>query len=87
MGEADEVDKLASLFGCKARRLAASHLCLPLGVSSCAVWDAVGRFNRRLTSCKKSHSKGGRLVLINSTLEPSNLFHVPFYNSQKSETN
>ena len=90
VGETKDVDRATSLFGCKLGKLTTSYVGLPLGPPHklCGVWDTIEeRFKRKLTVWKNRYlSKGGRLVLMKSTLiKSSYLFYVPPYSPQKSE--
>ena len=72
IGGMEDVDRAIVLFGCKVRRFPTSYLGLPLGAPhrSIGVWNVIEeRFKRKLPTWKKQYlSKGGRLVLIKSTL-------------------
>ncbi|KAJ9677624.1 hypothetical protein PVL29_022550 [Vitis rotundifolia] len=78
VGEVEEVDRAAAVFGCKVGNLPTTYLGLPLGAphNSCRVWDGVEeRFKRKLATWKKQYlSKGGRLTLIKTTLS-----NLPIY--------
>ena len=66
------MEDVASMLGCKVRKLPTSYLGLPLGApyKSTRVWDVVEeRFRKRLSLWKRQYlSKGGRLTLLKSTL-------------------
>ena len=52
MREVEDVDRVASLFGCKVGRLPTSYLGAPH--KSCDVWDSIKeRFKRKLAAWKK----------------------------------
>ena len=78
VGETMDVNRATSLFGCKVGKLPTSYLGLPLGAPKkhCGVWDSIEeRFKRKLAVWKKHYlSKGGRLVLLKSTLS-----NLPIY--------
>ena len=78
VGMTKDVDRATSLFGCKLGKLTTSYVGLPLGPPHklCGVWDTIEeRFKRKLTVWKKRYlSKGGRLVLMKSTLS-----NLPIY--------
>jgi hypothetical protein len=81
IGEVDDIDSLASLFGCRVARLPMKYLGLPLGApyKSTAIWNGiVEKMERRLAGWKRLYlSKGGRLTLIKSTLSnlPTYFYH------------
>ena len=86
MRDVENPDLLALELGCKVGSLPTTYLGLPLGArhKSTMVWDAVEeKFRKRLALWKRQYiSKGGRLVLIRSTLScmPTNLmslFRIP----------
>ena len=72
IGETVDVNRATFLFGCRVGKLPTSYLGLPLGALNkhCGVWDSIEeRFKRKLVVWKKHYlSKGGRLVLLKSTL-------------------
>ncbi|RVW28234.1 hypothetical protein CK203_083667 [Vitis vinifera] len=72
VGRVDNIDDLAWDFGCRVGSLPSSYLGMPLGASfkSVTVWDGVERaFPKRLSMWKRQYlSKGGRAILIRSTL-------------------
>ena len=74
----EDVDRAATLFGCKVEKLPASYLGLPLGAphKSCGVWDVIKeRFKRNLATWKKQYlSKRRRLIPIKCTLS-----YLPIY--------
>ena len=72
IGEVDDVYALAEILGCKVGKLPMSYLGMPLGAShnSPSIWNPIlEKFERRLARWKKLFlSKGGRLMLLKSTL-------------------
>ena len=72
VGDKEDVDRAAVLFGCKVGRFPTSYQGLPFGAPhrSIGVSDVIDeRFKRKLAAWKKQYlSKGGRPVLIKSTL-------------------
>ena len=78
MGVVLNFENLARVLGCKVGFLPSCYLALPLGAAfkSPHVWDVVEeRFRKWLTLWKRKYlSKGGRLTLVKSTLQPPNLF-------------
>ncbi|RVW36082.1 hypothetical protein CK203_079668 [Vitis vinifera] len=72
MGRVENVEVLAFELGCKVGSLPSTYLGLPLGAphKSVAVWDGVEkRLRKRLALWKRQFiSKGGRIILIQSTL-------------------
>ena len=79
----EDVDKAVVLFGCNVGRFPTSYLHLPLGAPhrSIGVWDVIEeRFKRKLVAWKKQYlSKGGRLVLIKSTLSSLPIYFTSFF--------
>jgi hypothetical protein len=72
IGEVENVDRLASIFGCRVASLPMKYLGLPLGTpyKSTTIWnDIVEKMGRKLAGWKKMYiSKDGRLTMIRSTL-------------------
>ena len=72
VGRPENLEELALVIGCKVGMLSTTYLGLPLGApyNSLVDWDEVEeRFLKRLTLWKRQYiSKGGRLMLIRSTL-------------------
>ena len=84
--EVATVEELDLELGYKVGSLPTYYLGLPLGVNhkSVAAWDGVEeRYRKRLSHWKRNYlSKGGRLILIRSTLSSlpiycMSLFHLP----------
>jgi hypothetical protein len=78
VGNIDQVERLADIIGCGIACLPAKYLGLPLGASykSTYIWDGViEKIEHRLASWQMLYlSKGGRVILIKSTLA-----NVPTY--------
>ena len=78
VGRVENIDDLASEFGCRVGSLPSTYLGLPLGApfKTVSVWDGVEeRFCKRLAMWKRQYlSKGGRATLIRSTLS-----NLPIY--------
>ncbi|WKA01785.1 hypothetical protein VitviT2T_020047 [Vitis vinifera] len=72
VGRVENINDLALKFGCRVGSLPSTYLGLPLGApfKSISVWDGVEeRFRKRLAMWKRQYlSKGGRAILIRSTL-------------------
>ena len=88
IGEVDDVHALADILGCRVGSLPMSYLGMPLGAShnSFSIWNPIlEKFERKLAGWKKLYlSKGGRLMLLKSTLSslPTyflSLFTIPTY--------
>jgi len=94
IGEVDDVHALAEILGCKVGKLPMSYLGMPLGAShnSPSIWNPIlEKFERRLAGWKKLYlSKGGRLMLLKSTLSslPTyflSLFTIPTHVANRIE--
>ena len=72
IGDVPNVHVLAEILGCRIGSLPMTYLGMPLGVShkSPTIWNPIlERIERKLASWKKLYlSKGGRLMLLKSTL-------------------
>jgi hypothetical protein len=72
MGNVDNMGELAGILGCGTSSLPLKYLGIPLGASYKAksIWDViVEKMQRRLANWKGIYlSKGGRVILIKSTL-------------------
>ena len=72
VGEVDNLVSLAMVLGCRTRQLLSTYLGLPLGAphKSVAIWDVIEeRMRKKFAFWKRNYiSKGGRLILIKSTL-------------------
>ena len=72
VGEVEEMEEMAAELGCRVGSMPLVYLGLPLGAPNKAtsVWDGVEeRVRRRLALWKCQYiSKGGRLILIKSTM-------------------
>ena len=81
--EDSNIQDLASVLGCKVSSLPSTYLDLPLGAPFKFVhaWDAVEeRFQRRLALRKKQYmSKGGRLILLKSTLSSPPIYFMSLF--------
>ena len=86
VGDVEDMDRAAAVFGCKVGKFPTTYQGLPLGArhNLGSVWDVVEeRFKRNLAMWKKQYlSKGGRLTLIKSTLSNlpiyfMSLFEIP----------
>ena len=94
IGEVEEVDRLANIFGRRVAGLPMKYLGLPLEApyKSTTIWnDIIEKMERKLAGWKKMYlSKGGRLTLIKSTLSnlPTyflSLFPIPVSVANKLE--
>ena len=83
IGPMDNMEELASGLGCKAGSFLTSYLGLPLGAKHKAlgVWDSIEeRFRKRLASWKIQYiSKGGRAMLIRSTLSSLPIYYLSLF--------
>ena len=94
IGEVDDVHALADILGCRVGSLPMSYLGMPLGAShnSLSIWNPIlEKIERKLAGWKKLYlSKGGRLMLLKSTLSSLpiyflSLFTLPTYVANKIE--
>ena len=94
IGEADDVQALADILGCRVGTLPMSYHDMPLGAShnSLSIWNPIlEKIERKLAGWKKMYlSKRGRLMLLKSTLSslPTyflSLFTIPTYVVNKIE--
>ena len=93
-GEIVDVHALAEILGCRVGELPMSYLGMPLGAShnSPSIWNPIlEKFERKLAEWKKLYlSKGGRLILLKSTLSSLpiyflSLFTIPTHVANKIE--
>ena len=94
IGEVDDVQALADILGCRVGTLPISYLGMPLGAlhNSPSIWNPIlEKIGQKLAGWKKLYlSKGGRLMLLKSTLSslPTyflSLFTIPTYVANKIE--
>ena len=94
IGEVDDVHALADILECRVGTLPMSYLGMPLGGShnSPSIWNPIlEKFEQKLAGWKKLYlSKGGRLMLLKSTLSNLltyflSLFTIPTYVTNKIE--
>ena len=87
LGRVDNVESLAAELGCRVDSLPTLYLGLPLGAPHRAlgVWDSIEeRFRKRLSSWKRQYiSKGGRLILIRSTLSSLPIYFLSLFRMPK----
>ena len=87
LGRVDNVEELATEFGCGVGSLPSLYLGLPLGAPHRAlgVWDSIeDRFRRRLATWKRQYiSKGGRITLIRSTLSSLPIYFLSLFRMPK----
>ena len=95
IGEVPNVYVLAEILGCRIGSLPMTYLGMPLGAShkSSTIWNPIlEKFERKLAGWKKLYlSKGGRLMLLKSTLSSLltyylSLFTIPTHVANKIET-
>ena len=94
IGEADDMQALANILGCRVGTLPMSYHDMPLGAShnSPSIWNPIlEKIEQKLAGWKKLYlSKGGQLMLLKSTLSslPTyflSLFTIPTYVTNKIE--
>ncbi|RVW26614.1 hypothetical protein CK203_103918 [Vitis vinifera] len=87
VGEVEEMEEMAAELGCKVGSMPSVYLGLPLGArnKSAAVWDGVEeKMRRRLAHWKRQYiSKGGRLILIKSTMTSIPLYQMSLFRMPK----
>ena len=88
VGEVEEMEEMAAELGCKVGSMPCVYLGLPLGApnKSTAVWDGVEeKMRRRLAHWKHQYiSKGGRLILIKSTMASMSSYQMSLFCMPKS---
>ncbi|RVX10542.1 LINE-1 retrotransposable element ORF2 protein [Vitis vinifera] len=88
VGEVEEMEEMAAELGCKVGSMPSVYLGLPLRApnKSTAVWDGVEEnMRRRLAHWKRQYiSKGGRLILIKSTMASMTLYQMSLFRMPKS---
>jgi len=93
INEVDDVERLASIFGCRVAVLPMKYLGLPLGApyKSATICNGIVEMKMRFAGWKRLYlSKGRRLTLIKSTVSnlPTyylSLFHVPLSATNRIE--
>ncbi|RVW35996.1 putative ribonuclease H protein [Vitis vinifera] len=82
------MEEMAAELGCKVGSMPSVYLGLPLGApnKSTVVWDGVEeKMRRRLSHWKRQYiSKGGRLILIKSTMASIPLYQMSLFRMPKS---
>ena len=80
VGAVENANALVAELGCHTRSLSSTYLGLPLGAphKSVAVWDSIEeRMCKRLACWNRNYiSKGGRVILIKSTLASLPLYQM-----------
>ena len=83
IGDVHNMEEFAKVLGCKVGTLPTIYLGLPLGApyKSSRVWERVEeRFQKRLALWKRQYfSKGGRQMLIKSTLSNLSIYFMPLF--------
>ncbi|RVW23089.1 Retrovirus-related Pol polyprotein from transposon RE1 [Vitis vinifera] len=88
VGEVEEMEEMAAELGCKVGSMPSVYLGLPLGApnKNTSMWDGVEeKVRRRLALWKRQYiSKGGRLILIKSTMASMPLYQMSLFRMPKS---
>ncbi|RVW97682.1 putative ribonuclease H protein [Vitis vinifera] len=88
VGEVEEMEEMVAELGCKVGSMPSVYLGLPMGApnKSTVVWDGVEeKMRRRLAHWKCQYiSKGGRLILIKSTMASMPLYQMSLFRMPKS---
>ena len=83
IGEVDDVHVLVEILGCRVGTLHMSYLGMPLGTSykSPSIWNPILEIiERKLAKWKKLYlSKGGRLMLLKSTLSSLSTYFLSLF--------
>jgi hypothetical protein len=83
VGHVPNVTELASILGCRVSAFPLTYLGLPLGATfkRKTIWNSVvERMEKRLVGWKKLYlSKGGRLILIKSTLSSLPSYYLSLF--------
>ena len=86
VGEVNNIVALANILQCRVGRLPMKYLGMPLGTSfkSAAIWNPIlKKMEKKLSRWKRLYlSKGGRLMLIKSTLSSLPTYFLSLYYSQ-----
>ena len=85
VGEVNNIVALANILQCRVGRLPMKYLGMPLGTSfkSAAIWNPIlKKMEKKLSRWKRLYlSKGGRLMLIKSTLSSLPTYFLSLYYS------
>ena len=85
VGEVNNIVALANILQCRVGRLPMKYLGMPLGTSfkSAAIWNPIlKKMEKKLSRWKRLYlSKGGRLMLIKSTLTSLPTYFLSLYYS------
>ncbi|RVW53160.1 LINE-1 reverse transcriptase-like [Vitis vinifera] len=87
VGKVDEMEEMAAELGCKVGSMPFVYLGLPLGApnKNTSMWDGVEEKMRRVARWKRQYiSKGGRLILIKSTMASMPLYQMSLFRMPKS---
>ena len=88
VGEVNNLDALANILQCRVGSLPMKHLGMPLGTSfkTVSIWNPIlEKIEKKLSGWKRLYlSKGGRLMLLKSTLLSLPTYFLSLFTIPKS---
>ena len=88
VGEVNNLDALANILYCKVGSLPMKYLGMPLGTSfkTASIWNPIlEKMQNKLSGWKRLYlSKGGRLMLLKSTLSSLPMYFLSLFTTPKT---